>query len=109
MIEVLVYSRANCHLCDVAKEQIIQIQEEVKNEVQFSLEIKLIDGSADLESEYGEHVRSSMERHMTFGELIPNDLRKNFVGINNSIGITLFGQESLAILREILIDSIARN
>ena len=56
MIEVLLYSRANCHLCDVAKEQIIQIQEEVKNEVQFSLEIKLIDGSADLESEYGEHV-----------------------------------------------------
>jgi len=56
MIQVLVYSRLNCHLCDVAKAQIIQVQEELKNEMEFSLDIQMIDGSAELESQYGEHV-----------------------------------------------------
>ena len=50
--QVTIYSRRNCHLCDVAKE----VVESAKNEVEFDFEVVFIDGDAGLEKEYGEEV-----------------------------------------------------
>lgn len=52
MKSVTVYSRTGCHLCETA---IAQIQS-VKSDLNFNLEIKLIDGNSDLEKQYGEQV-----------------------------------------------------
>ena len=52
MIKVLIYSRTGCHLCEIAIDQI----NSVRNEKNFQVEIKLIDGSQDLEEKYGEQV-----------------------------------------------------
>lgn len=52
MKSVTVYSRTGCHLCETAIEQI----KTVKPDLNFTLEIKLIDGNADLEKQYGEQV-----------------------------------------------------
>ena len=49
---VTMYSRRNCHLCEVAKE----VVESAKNEAEFDFEVVFIDGDADLEKEYGEEV-----------------------------------------------------
>lgn len=76
---VTVYSRHNCHLCDVAFEMLTSLQEELD----FDLTKLLIDGNVELEKKYGEQVpvividgehhdfwrvnperfRSSLERH----------------------------------------------
>jgi glutaredoxin len=52
MKSVTVYSRTGCHLCETAIDQI----KTVKPDLNFTLEIKLIDGNADLEKQYGEQV-----------------------------------------------------
>ena len=52
MKSVTVYSRTGCHLCESAIAQI----ESVKSDLNFNLEIKLIDGNLDLEKLYGEQV-----------------------------------------------------
>jgi glutaredoxin len=52
MKKVTVYSRTGCHLCEIA----IDLIKSVKQENNFSLEIKLIDNDSELEKEYGEHV-----------------------------------------------------
>ena len=49
---VTMYSRRNCHLCDVAKE----VVESARNEADFDFEVVFIDGDAGLEKEYGEEV-----------------------------------------------------
>ena len=49
---VTMYSRRNCHLCEVAKE----VVESSKNEAEFDFEVVFIDGDASLEKEYGEEV-----------------------------------------------------
>ena len=49
---VTMYSRRNCHLCEVAKE----VVESAKNEAEFEFEVVFIDGDAGLEKEYGEEV-----------------------------------------------------
>ena len=49
---VTMYSRRNCHLCEVAKE----VVESAKNEAEFDFEVFFIDGDASLEKEYGEEV-----------------------------------------------------
>ena len=49
---VTMYSRRNCHLCEVAKE----VVESAKNEAEFDFEVVFIDGDVDLEKEYGEEV-----------------------------------------------------
>ena len=62
---VTIYSRKNCHLCEVAKE----VVESAKSEVEFQLEIVFIDGDADLEKLYGEEVPVAMingQRHDYF-------------------------------------------
>ena len=51
-IKVTVYSRSNCHLCEVALEVLHQLQ----GEVDFTIEKLLIDGSPELEAKYGEQV-----------------------------------------------------
>ena len=50
--KVTIYSRHNCHLCEVAKE----IVESARNEAEFDFEVVFIDGDAGLEKEYGEEV-----------------------------------------------------
>ena len=49
---VTMYSRRDCHLCEVAKE----VVESAKNEAEFEFEVIFIDGDARLEKEYGEEV-----------------------------------------------------
>ena len=52
MTVVTVYSRKNCHLCDVAIESL----ETVKSELKFEIEKIYIDGDAELTTKYGEEV-----------------------------------------------------
>lgn len=52
MIEVSIYSRSNCHLCDVAQ----GVLEQMQSEFNFVITKKLIDGDAELEEKYGESV-----------------------------------------------------
>ena len=52
MTVVTVYSRKNCHLCDVAVEKL----ETVKIELNFEIEKIYIDGDTELISKYGEEV-----------------------------------------------------
>jgi glutaredoxin len=49
---VIIYSRKNCHLCEVAKE----VVESARIEAEFELEVVFIDGNAELEKLYGEEV-----------------------------------------------------
>lgn len=52
MTVVTVYSRLNCHLCDVA----VDALESVRTELAFEIEKIYIDGDADLIEKYGEEV-----------------------------------------------------
>ena len=52
MIEVSIYSRSNCHLCDVA----LGVLEEFRQEFNFQIVKILIDESPELEEKYGEQV-----------------------------------------------------
>ena len=49
---VTIYSRTGCHLCENAEATINSLQ----NELDFELEVKLIDGSDELEKLYGHEV-----------------------------------------------------
>jgi len=49
---VTIYSRRGCHLCDVAEATL----SELKDELNFEIEIKYIDGSNELEKLYGHEV-----------------------------------------------------
>ncbi len=62
---VVIYSRRNCHLCEVAKE----VVESARDAAEFELEIRFIDGDAELEKLYGEEVPVTMingKRHDYF-------------------------------------------
>ncbi len=50
--KVTIYSRQNCHLCEVTKEGV----DSARNEAEFELEVVFIDGDAELEKLYGEEV-----------------------------------------------------
>jgi len=52
MIEVSIYSRSNCHLCEVA----LGVLEEMRDELDFQITKILIDGNSELEERYGEQV-----------------------------------------------------
>ena len=52
MIEVSVYSRSNCHLCEVA----LEVISEIRTEFDFTITKILIEGNAELEEKYGEQV-----------------------------------------------------
>jgi glutaredoxin len=52
MIEVSIYSRSNCHLCEVALEVLNGLQ----NELGFTITKIFIDGNTELEEKYGEQV-----------------------------------------------------
>ena len=63
--QVTIYSRQNCHLCEVAKE----VVESARNEVKFEFEVIFIDGDVELEKLYGEEVPVTMingKRHDYF-------------------------------------------
>ena len=49
---ITVFSRHGCHLCDVA----IEVLETMREELNYSIEVKYIDGDAELEREFGEQV-----------------------------------------------------
>jgi glutaredoxin len=49
---VTIYSRHGCHLCEVAEATLA----ELKDELNFEIEIKYIDGSTELEKLYGHEV-----------------------------------------------------
>jgi len=51
-LKLVIYSRANCHLCKEAERDV----REVLTEINFELEIIYIDGNTELESLYGEEV-----------------------------------------------------
>jgi glutaredoxin len=50
--KVVMYSRRNCHLCEVAKEAV----DSAKKEVEFEFQVIYIDGNVELEKEFGEEV-----------------------------------------------------
>ena len=52
MKKVKIYSRSGCHLCEIAIDRIISVKEELN----FNLEVELIDSSIELQQEYGEQV-----------------------------------------------------
>ena len=52
MIEVSVYSRSNCHLCEVA----LAVLSEIRKDYEFTITKILIDGDSELEEKYGEQV-----------------------------------------------------
>ena len=52
MHQVRIYSRSNCHLCDVALETLMGLQKEFE----FEIDKQLIDGDPELEDKYGESV-----------------------------------------------------
>ena len=52
MTVVTVYSRKNCHLCEVAVEKL----ETVKVELSFEIEKVYIDGNTELTTKFGEEV-----------------------------------------------------
>jgi glutaredoxin len=54
--KVVIFSRQNCHLCHEAE----KIVREVLLGISFDLEVINIDGSAELESLYGEEVPVTM-------------------------------------------------
>jgi glutaredoxin len=49
---ITVYSRQGCHLCEVAEKTL----ENLKEELDFNLEIKFIDNNPELEKLYGHEV-----------------------------------------------------
>jgi glutaredoxin len=49
---ITVYSRQGCHLCEVAEKTL----ENLKEELDFNLEIKFIDNDPELEKLYGHEV-----------------------------------------------------
>ena len=52
MTVVTIYSRENCHLCEVALEAL----KSVESELHFEIEKVYIDGNYDLVNKYGEEV-----------------------------------------------------
>jgi len=52
MKKVKIYSRTGCHLCEIAIDRITSVKEELN----FILEVELIDSSIELQQEYGEQV-----------------------------------------------------
>ena len=86
---VTMYSRQNCHLCEVAK----AVVESARNEAEFELEVIFIDGNSGLEKLYGEEVPVTMingKRHDYFKVDRARLSRQYFVRINNAVRITLF-------------------
>ena len=56
MKQVLLYSRSGCHLCEVALETLEKLQNEMKDQQPFEIEVLLIDGHPDLVAKYGEEI-----------------------------------------------------
>ncbi len=56
MVTVTVYSRHGCHLCESAEKTIESVREDLRKDLEFSVEILYIDGNEELEKLYGTEV-----------------------------------------------------
>ncbi|CAN2224249.1 Glutaredoxin-like [Candidatus Nanopelagicaceae bacterium] len=56
MVAVTVYSRQGCHLCEIAEKTINSIREELRKDLEFSVNVLYIDGNDELEKLYGTEV-----------------------------------------------------
>ena len=56
MVTVTVYSRHGCHLCESAEKTIESVREDLRKDLEFSVEILYIDGNEELENLYGTEV-----------------------------------------------------
>jgi glutaredoxin len=56
MVTVTVYSRHGCHLCESAEKTIESVREDLRKDLEFSVEILYIDGDEELEKLYGTEV-----------------------------------------------------
>ena len=77
MTVVTVYSRTGCHLCHDA----IEILEKMKDELEFSIDIILIDGNPELEKLYGEQIPVTQidGQHHDFWRVEPERFRSSLL------------------------------
>lgn len=76
MRQVQIYSRQGCHLCDLA----LTTLEVLQKELNFEIEVILIDGIPELEERYGEQVPVIQIDHKQhdFFRVDPVRFRKSF-------------------------------
>jgi glutaredoxin len=77
MTVVTVFSRTGCHLCHDA----IELLETMKDELEFSIDVILIDGNQELEKLYGEQIPVTHidGQHHDFWRVDPERFRSSLV------------------------------
>ncbi len=77
MTVVTVFSRTGCHLCHDA----IELLETMKDELEFSIDVILIDGNPELEKLYGEQIPVTHidGQHHDFWRVDPERFRSSLV------------------------------
>jgi glutaredoxin len=77
MTVVTVFSRTGCHLCHDA----IELLETMKEELEFSIDVILIDGNQELEKLYGEQIPVTHidGQHHDFWRVDPERFRSSLV------------------------------
>ena len=77
MTVVTVYSRTGCHLCHDA----IELLETMKDELEFSIDVILIDGNPELEKLYGEKIPVTQidGQHHDFWRIDPERFRSSLL------------------------------
>ena len=77
MTVVTVFSRTGCHLCHDA----IELLETMKDELDFSIDVILIDGNPELEKLYGEQIPVTQidGQHHDFWRVDPERFRSSLV------------------------------
>jgi glutaredoxin len=77
MTVVTVFSRTGCHLCHDA----IEILETMKDELDFLIDVILIDGNPELEKLYGEQIPVTQidGQHHDFWRVDPERFRSSLV------------------------------
>jgi glutaredoxin len=75
MTVVTVYSRTGCHLCHDA----VELLETMKDELEFSIDVILIDGNPELEKLYGEQIPVTQidGQHHDFWRIDPERFRSS--------------------------------
>ena len=77
MTVITVYSRTGCHLCQDA----IELLETMKVELEFSIDVILIDDNPELEKLYGEQIPVTQidGQHHDFWRIDPERFRSSLV------------------------------
>ena len=77
MTVITVFSRTGCHLCHDS----IEILETMKDELDFSIDVILIDGNPELEKLYGEQIPVTQidGQHHDFWRVDPERFRSSLV------------------------------